>query len=59
MDGVSDALFAPDGTVTRGMIVTILYRLEGGPGSNCAMPFDDVEDGACTRRPSAGRPARA
>ncbi|HIT30918.1 MAG TPA: InlB B-repeat-containing protein, partial [Candidatus Scatomorpha stercoravium] len=31
MDGVSETLFAPDGAVTRGMIVTILHRLEGGP----------------------------
>ena len=45
MDGVSDTLFDPDGTVTRGMIVTILHRLEGEPESNFKLPFDDVKEG--------------
>ena len=46
MDGVSETLFAPDGAVTRGMIVTILHRLEGGPVVNYLMPFTDVAEGA-------------
>ena len=46
MNGVSGALFEPDGTVTRGMIVTILHRLEGEPDVSFAMPFADVESGA-------------
>ena len=46
MNGVSGALFEPDGTVTRGMIVTILHRLEGEPDASFAMPFADVESGA-------------
>ena len=45
MDGVSDTLFDPDGTVTRGMIVTILHRLEGEPESDFKLPFDDVKEG--------------
>ena len=45
MDGVSDTLFDPDGTVTRGMIVTILHRLEGEPSVNYALPFTDVSGG--------------
>ena len=46
MDGVSDTLFAPDGAVTRGMIVTILHRLEGGPVVDYLLPFADVDEGA-------------
>ena len=30
MTGTSATAFAPDATTTRGMIVTMLYRLEGG-----------------------------
>ena len=30
-DGVSDDEFDPDGTMTRAMLVTVLYRLEGEP----------------------------
>lgn len=45
MNGVSDTLFAPQSNATRGMIVTILYRLEGEPemGENV---FTDVSDSA-------------
>ena len=46
MDGVSETLFAPDGAVTRGMIVTILHRLEGGPVVDYLLPFADVDEGA-------------
>ena len=46
MDGVSDTLFAPDGAVTRGMIVTILHRLEGAPVVDYLLPFADVAEGA-------------
>ena len=31
MEGMGDNLFSPGATTTRGMIVTILYRLEGEP----------------------------
>ena len=31
MSGIDDNLFAPDMSSTRGMIVTILWRLEGAP----------------------------
>ena len=31
MEGMGDGLFSPDSTTTRGMIVTILYRMEGQP----------------------------
>ena len=39
MNGVSETLFEPNGTVTRGMIVTILHRLEGEPESDYDMPL--------------------
>ena len=46
MNGTGAAVFEPDGTVTRGMIVTILHRLEGEPAVNYLMPFTDVAEGA-------------
>ena len=49
MDGVSDGAFNPDGTMTRAMLVTILYRLEGSPDlsdENLGYPYADVEPGA-------------
>ena len=33
MDGVADRIFDPNGTTTRGMVVTILHRLEGKPAA--------------------------
>lgn len=45
MDGVSDTLFDPNGEVTRAQLVTILWRLDGEPVVNYAMPFDDVASG--------------
>lgn len=44
MNGVSETLFEPNGTVTRGMIVTILHRLEGEPESDYDMPFTDMAE---------------
>jgi|GEM_PF-1210654 len=44
MDGVEDGKFDPDGTLTRGTIVTILHRIEGSPAVSGA-PFSDVPDG--------------
>ena len=41
MNGVGEGLFGPSGTTTRGMIVTILYRLEGEPSAALAA-FQDV-----------------
>ena len=41
MNGVGDGLFGPGGTTTRGMIVTILYRLEGEPAAALSR-FQDV-----------------
>lgn len=47
MNGVAEDLFAPNGELTRAMLVTILYRLEGEPDVKNLddMPFDDVPYG--------------
>ena len=43
---IEPMLFSPNTTTTRGMIVTILYRLEGSPNvSGLANPFSDVPVG--------------
>ena len=42
MNGVSDTLFDPYGTLTRGMIVTVLYRMEGTPEVPAGSVFTDV-----------------
>lgn len=41
MNGVSETAFEPDSTTTRGMIVTMLYRLEGEPAAGTSS-FTDV-----------------
>ena len=43
MLGTSDTVFAPEGSLTRGMLVTILYRSEGEPATNTSIPFADVD----------------
>ena len=45
MNGTSDTTFAPEGNVTRGMLVTILHRLEGYPSGRKAS-FTDVVSGS-------------
>ena len=45
MNGVSDTLFAPDANLTRAMLVTILYRLEGSPTVTTSASFTDVPGG--------------
>ena len=42
MNGVSATTFAPSQSLTRGMFVTILYRLAGSPAVEAAAPFTDV-----------------
>ena len=44
--GVSGSTFDPEGVLTRGMLVTLLYRLEGSPATTGAHPFTDVKAGA-------------
>ena len=43
--GVSDTEFAPNAGMTRTMLVTVLYRLEGEPEVSGKAPFDDVPAG--------------
>lgn len=43
--GVTETLFAPNGELTRGQMVTILYRMEGEPQSQGSNPFTDVAQG--------------
>ncbi len=45
MLGTGEGTFSPYLNTTRGMIVTILYRLEGKPVASDSRPFDDVESG--------------
>ena len=42
MMGTSPTTFSTEGTTTRGQIVTILWRLEGGSVADYRMNFDDV-----------------
>lgn len=44
--GVSDTLFQPDGSMTRGMIVTVLWRMMGSPQAENTAAFDDVAAGS-------------
>ncbi len=43
MNGVGDGKFAPDVTLNRAMVVTILWRMEGEPAADYDMTFEDVE----------------
>ena len=43
--GTSDTTFSPDGAMTRAMLVTVLYRLEGQPEVTAKNPFSDVANG--------------
>ena len=42
MVGTGQTTFEPDAVITRGMIVTILWRLEGSPIVDHPMVYDDV-----------------
>jgi len=44
-NGVSDTEFAPNATMTRAMLVTVLWRMEGAPKAR-ACEFKDVAEGA-------------
>ena len=43
MDGTSSDRFAPNAPLTRAMIVTILYRMDGSPAMSGASDFKDVD----------------
>ncbi len=44
--GTTATTFAPDMTMTRAMLVSVLWRLAGEPAPKGANTFDDVPDGA-------------
>ncbi len=44
-EGTGGGRFSPEAAMTRAMLVTVLYRLEGSPAVSGANPFADVEDG--------------
>ena len=61
MNGTSDTMFSPNATTSRGMIVTILYRLAGSPDlpeSNWGYPYADVDAGAYYSAPTFQQTAR-
>ena len=43
ISGVGDGLFAPDAVMTRGMLVTVLYRAAGSPAVSGTSRFRDLE----------------
>lgn len=46
MSGITETTFSPNTATTRGMIVTILWRLEEQPQGTAPMAFTDVRAGA-------------
>ena len=46
MDGVDSGVFSPNTATTRGMVVTVLYRLYGEPAVRGDSSFTDVAPGA-------------
>jgi hypothetical protein len=45
MVGVDENIFAPFNTLTRGMLVTILYQMDSKPDVTGSSAFEDVADG--------------
>lgn len=45
MNGVSADQFDPDGHLTRAMVTTVLYRMEGSPSVSAPSRFIDVPQG--------------
>ena len=53
MNGTGATTFGPATPTTRGMLVTILYRMEGSPASAACSPFSDVSADAYYAPPVA------
>ena len=53
MNGISATAFAPGSNMSRGMVVTVLYRLEGEPSARGSTPFSDVPSGKYYTQPVA------
>jgi len=45
-NGTSASMFSPNAPMNRGMLTTVLYRLEGSPAVSGATAFRDVETGS-------------
>ncbi|MBR6825547.1 MAG: S-layer homology domain-containing protein [Oscillospiraceae bacterium] len=45
MNGMSETVYAPQKTLTRAMLVTILYRIDGAPEMEFSGIFSDVDEG--------------
>lgn len=45
MSGIGNRQFAPEGSLTRAMLVSVLWRQAGGPAVNYLMQFSDVPEG--------------
>ncbi len=45
-NGTGENSFEPDGLMNRGMLATVLHRLEGKPESAGSVKFNDVQSGA-------------
>ena len=43
--GISDVTFAPNEPMTRAMLITVLFRLEGSPAVTGVSGFEDVQSG--------------
>ena len=43
MNGITNSEFGPETSLTRGMLVTILWRLEGTPAVETTIAYDDVK----------------
>lgn len=53
MNGTGPTTFQPNAPTTRGMVVTILYRMEGSPEAASWSPFGDVDPNAYYAAPVA------
>ena len=45
-EGTGEGVFSPEGTCTRAQCITLIWRLNGSPESEQAVPFRDVDKGA-------------
>ena len=46
INGISNTTFGPNVTLSRAMLVTVLYRFQGRPEAGADTPFVDLRDGA-------------
>ncbi|MCF0123467.1 MAG: S8 family serine peptidase, partial [Ruminiclostridium sp.] len=58
MQGVSADLFCPNSSITRGQLVTILYRMAGSPSVSSRSGYSDVPAGQYYSNPVAWASAR-